>query len=427
VFQPLKGFRDFTDEEMASRAKVIEMLKRVPLTFGFREIDMPSLEPLEMYKIKSGDEVVAQTFSFRDKSGKEVTLIPETTPTVARLVASVAKGRQMPVKWFSFGKLWRYEEPQAGRLREFCQLNIDTFGSSDVRADAEMVAVAAAVLRELGLETDVKICISDRRLIDGYLDSVGVKEKQSITRIIDKRDKVSGSEMRGMLCSAGLKTDVCDTLESLANIKGRIDERLPEIESMLGKGDATQRLRALGEMIDWYEVSKVCALDLGIMRGFDYYTSFVMEAHDARGEYRALFGGGRYDGLVSLFGGPSIPAVGFAMGDAILEILMRRAGSWPKEAMRTDCVVAIVDDSMFPDAVKFATMLRAKGLIVETDVMGKKLTKQLDYANTLKARWAVIVGPKERESGKVVLRDMKSGEQTTMKVDEAVKQITTSL
>jgi histidyl-tRNA synthetase len=269
-----------------------------------------------------------------------------------------------------------------------------------------------------------------------------VKEKQPITRIIDKRDKISANEMRDMLFSAGLDAEKCDDLEWLINRKGRIDDCLSEIESMIGasaakahpqagrmiriglralwRSDATQRLRALGEMIDWYGISKVVSLDLGIMRGFDYYTSFVMEAHDARGEYRALFGGGRYDGLVSLFGGPSIPAVGFAVGDAILEMLMKRAGSWPKEAMRTDCMVAVADDSMYPHAVGLASKLRERGIIVELDVMGKKLAKQLAYANALRARWTLIVGPKEWAEGKVAIRDMKSGEQRTASVTEAL-------
>ena len=423
MFQPLKGFREFTDEDMASRAKVIDSLKRVPASYGFREIDIPSVEPLEMFRLKSGDEIVNQTFSFTDKGGREVTLIPETTPTVSRLVAGAAKARQMPIKWYSFTKLWRYEEPQAGRLREFCQLNVDTFGSGDVRADAEMVAVAASILKALGLGSDAKICISDRRLIDGYLASAGIKDALPVKRVLDKRDKLSQSDFKDMLYSAGVGSDACDALGSLMGIKGAIGERLPEVESVLGKGEATERMRTLGEMVDWYGISKVVSLDLGIMRGFDYYTSFVMEAHDARGEYRALFGGGRYDGLVSLFGGPSIPAVGFAVGDAILEILMKRAGSWPGEAMRTDCVVAVADDSMYPHAVGIASKLRERGIIVELDVMGKRLAKQLAYANALRARWTLIVGPKEWAEGKVAIRDMKSGEQRTASVAEALELV----
>jgi len=423
VYQPLKGFREFTDEAMASRNRVIEILKGVPQRFGFREIDIPSIEPLEIFKLKSGDEIVQQTFSFVDKGGREVTLIPETTPTVARLVASASKARQMPIKWYSFTKLWRYEEPQSGRFREFYQLNVDTFGSPDVRADAELIAVAAGILKALGLSPDVRIHISDRRLIDGYLDHVKAQDKRAVMRILDKRDKISSDEMKEMLSSTGLSRDVVETLCSLISIKGGIDDRLPEVESILGQSDATRRMSALSEMIEWYEVPEVCELDLGIVRGLDYYTSFIMEAHDIRGEYRALFGGGRYDELVSLFGGPSTPAVGFAIGDAILEILMRRAGTWDQGPLRTDCMVAVTDDSMYMHAVRLASRLREKGMIVETDLMRKKLARQLSYASAINARWVIIVGPREWSEKKVTLRNMKTGEQRSLTIDEAIDNV----
>lgn len=423
--RPLKGFREFPPEVMAARRRVVDVLTSVPARFGYREIDVPSVEPLEIFRLKSGDEVVDQTFSFRDKGGREVTLIPETTPSVARAVASASRSSPLPLRWYSFTRLWRYEDPQAGRTREFFQLNVDAFGTGDVKADAEILAVAAGILRALGLEGDVRIHISDRRLLDGVLAPAGVGDVPAVCRVLDKMDKAGWDPVREMLISMGLDDELCETLRTLTGFVGDLRDRISDVESVIGESDATRRLRILGEMLEWYSVEGLCRLDPGVVRGLDYYTSLVFEGHDTRREMRALFGGGRYDSLVSLLGGPDIPAVGFAMGDVVLERLMRRAGTWPGERVGTDCVVAVADGSAYALAVRFASRLREMGLVSELDIMSRSLAKQMRYADRMNARWTVILGRTSVEEGRATLRDMRSGEQVDLPLDEIYARLGT--
>ncbi len=405
MYQKLKGFRDIYPEKMRARRIVFDKINNVARCFGFHEIDAPSVELLDLFRVKSGDEIVKQTFSFVDKGGRKITLIPELTPTVARMLAS-RKDLVKPVKWFSFPKMWRYEEPQSGRLREFYQFNADIFGIAGIEADAEILALAMEILDSLGLEGKYVMRVSDRILMEELFKKFGVSRVEETFRVIDKKDKIPEDVFMVNLQSAA--GDAAEKIIDVLNVKGSVED----VISKIGESSRGEILLKLQELLDGY--GKKITLDLSIVRGLAYYSGIVFEAHDAKGEFRAILGGGRYDNVVELFGGEHTPAVGFGMGDAVLELIMKREGVWPEERMEVDVFVAIVP-GFRKEATQIAMNLRKEGFRVDIDLTGRSLGKQLKYANRINAKYAIIVGEEVRE-GKVVVKDMESGEQRTVEI-----------
>ena len=404
----LKGFRDMYPEYMRARRIVFDKICSVARSFGFHEVDTPSVELLNLFRIKSGEEIVKQTFSFVDKGGREITLIPELTPSVARMIAA-RKDLTKPVKWFSFPKMWRYEEPQSGRLREFYQFNADIFGVKDITADAEIMALAMEILDSLGLKNKYVIKFSDRILMENILRSMGVENIEYAFRIIDKKDKISSEQFYQEMQKV-MSDDNIDDILSILKIKGDIDTVLSKLEHF----KRSDTLSALQDLLRAYE--KTAVFDLSIVRGLAYYTGIVFEAHDYKGELRAVLGGGRYDKVVELFGAQPTPAVGFGMGDAVLELLMRREGVWPEERIDVDYFVAIIP-GFRKEAIKVAMFLRKKGYRVDIELGERSIGKQMKYANKINARYAIIVG-EEIKRGEVVLKNMESGEQRIVKVED---------
>ena len=421
-FKSLKGFREFYPEEMAARRKVLNDIYGAVRTYGFREIDTPSLESLELFRIKSGDEILTQTFNFADKGNREVTLIPELTPTVARMVVEREKSLKRPIKWFSMPKMWRYEEPQSGRLREFYQLNVDIFGVPGPEADAEVIAAGIAVMIKLDLEGEFVFKISDRRLMHGILESMGIADKkEAIFAAIDKRWKVSHTEFKGLLANAGLDDFKIGQLLSILDSRGPFPEALQRIRSLISlQNESTlagyESLEKLLDLLTMYHMEQYCELDPSVIRGLAYYTGTVFECYDTKGELRSIFGGGRYDKIIELFGGEPMPAVGFGMGDAVLEILMRRAKVWPEEKIATDYYILTTSPQYMETALFIAQALREKQLVVETDMLGRNFGNQMKYANAIGARYVLILGEKEMAGGQVSVKDMVSGEQKTEEV-----------
>jgi len=395
-------------EYMRARRIVFDKICSVARSFGFHEVDTPSVELLDLFRIKSGEEIVKQTFSFVDKGGREITLIPELTPSVARMIAA-RKDLTKPVKWFSFPKMWRYEEPQSGRLREFYQFNADIFGVKDITADAEIMALAMEILDSLGLKNKYVIKFSDRILMENILRSMGVENIEYAFRIIDKKDKISSEQFYQEMQKV-MSDDNIDDILSILKIKGDIDTVLSKLEHF----KRSDTLSALQDLLRAYE--KTAVFDLSIVRGLAYYTGIVFEAHDYKGELRAVLGGGRYDKVVELFGAQPTPAVGFGMGDAVLELLMRREGVWPEERIDVDYFVAIIP-GFRKEAIKVAMFLRKKGYRVDIELGERSIGKQMKYANKINARYAIIVG-EEIKRGEVVLKNMESGEQRIVKVED---------
>jgi histidyl-tRNA synthetase len=417
MYDRLKGFRDFYPGEMAARRALIDTLESTAKRYGFREVGTPALERTAMYVDKSGEEIVEELYTFTDQGGREVALTPELTPTVARMVVAKQQELSKPIKWYSTRPFWRYEEPQQGRFREFSQLNADIFGSSEPTADAEILAYAADAMTGLGLTAeDFEFRVSHRDILGGLLESIeGDVQVREAIRAVDKSAKIEQTEYYDLLVDAGLTYDQASEFDSLLDTQD-----LDELVAFAGTDRveaAVDNLQAVLDAAADFGVEEYLSLSLETARGLDYYTGVVFECFDSTGEVsRAVFGGGRYDDLIEDFGGQPTPAVGVAPGLAPLSLLMERAGVWPEEELSTDYYVLQVGDTR-PVAARIARDLRAAGNVVETDVSGRSFGSQLDYADTINAETAVIVGERDLENDEITVKDMDSGDQAQVPVD----------
>ncbi len=417
--QALPGFRDFYPADLALRDHIFRTWRQVAARYGFEEYDGPPLEPLELYTAKSGDEIVGQLYSFIDKGGREVSLRPEMTPTLARMVAARANGLKKPIRWFSIPQLFRYERQQRGRLREHFQLNCDLIGESGHLADAEIIALAADAIRAFGLgPADVRVRLSDRRLLTAILEGLGVAGHQVpvVYQVFDKLrrtpEEVSVTKLRG----AGIPGATVDRLLGLARARSWPElQRLGAgLEAAMTQGDPLgQTLEALGAM----GFGEYLDLDLGIVRGLAYYTGTVFELFDARGELRAICGGGRYDNLLASLGGVDLPALGFGMGDVVLAELLRERGLAPNAVASIDVFLAAITQDDLPHLLGLAKELRDAGLRVEYALAPQAVGKQLKLASARSARLAVVVGPDDRARGAVMVKDLERNAQESVSRD----------
>jgi len=415
MYDRLKGFRDFYPEEMAARRAVVDTLEDAAARYGFREIDTPALERTEMYADKSGEGIVKELYSFADRGGREVSLTPELTPTVARMVVAKQQELSKPIKWCSTRPFWRFEQVQQGRFREFYQTNVDVFGSSDPTADAEVLAFAADALTDLGLTgDDFEFRVSHRDILGGLFRTFDADvDVRDAIRAVDKREKIDRAEYLGLLTDAGLSYDQAESFDDLVT-RGDLDE----IADFGGDdvASAVDNLRAVLDAVADFGAREFCDVSLTTARGLDYYTGVVFECFDSTGEVsRSVFGGGRYDDLIESFGGQPTPAVGVAPGLAPLSLLCQRAGVWPDEALTTDYYVLTVGDTR-DVAGRIARDLRAAGNVVEVDVSGRSFGAQMGYADGINAGTVVIVGERDLEDGEITVKDMASGDQTTVPV-----------
>ncbi len=417
--QNLKGFYDRYPGESAAWREVINVVEGTARDFGFREIDTPAVERTTLFEVKSGDELLEQTYSFEDRGGRRVTLVPEQTPTRARMVQA-RKDLRTPIKWVDTSKRWRYENVQRGRDREFLQTDIDIFGIESVEADAEVIACAATIYRRLGVADRVEFLINDRNLLETILEAEGIDNTVEVMRVIDDREKLTREEFLDALESVGVAQATAERVTELTGIRGPITGHVDEVRELAPAGPdadaAIDRMADLADALDAYGVAEHCMLDLSIVRGLAYYTGLVFEAFDADGELRALFGGGRYDELVGLFGGREVPAVGFAFGYSTTRELLRSEGEWPAEEIETDVVVCRVSESVRTPSLDVASRLRGAGFSVETDLADRNLGGQLSYADAVNATLAIIVGERDLNEGVLTVRDMATGDETT--VDE---------
>ena len=391
----LPGFRDFYPEQLAERAHIMGVWRDVARRFAFAEYDGPPLEPLELYTKKSGDEIVGQLYSFTDKGGREVSLRPEMTPTLARMAAAKANALRKPIRWFSLPQLFRYERQQRGRLREHFQLNVDIIGEADVTADAELLAVAIEIMRGCGLSSsDVRARVSDRRLLRAILSSLDVGEHSSaaVFAVVDKLERQPRDVSRAKLSELGLRDDAIDTLFEVLG-----GTTLDQIEQRFAASDEIQliaaELRRYFSYLDGLGVLEWVTLDLTIVRGLAYYTGIVFELFDATGELRAICGGGRYDTLLKSLGGVDLPALGFGMGDVVLGELLRDRGLLPKTAGGPQVWVAAESSEQGTDVRRAVTALRRYGVSVEYALREQPLMKQVKAAKSAGAEWVLTLHP----------------------------------
>jgi histidyl-tRNA synthetase len=415
IVPAVKGTRDFYPEEMALRTWLYETIRRVSEAFGYQEYDGPFLEPLELYAAKSGEELVnQQSFVFPDRGGDLITLRPELTPSLARMVAQRQRQLVYPLRWWSWGPMWRYERPQKGRSREFFQWNIDLIGVSSPEADAELVAVAATFFREVGLRPDqVNLLVNNRRLMDGEFETLGIpsEDRPATLRLVDRRDKMRPEEWEAYAAEIGLNPSQLTGLKViLAN--NRLWEKSDELNRLF------IALEALG-------VKDYIRFSPQVIRGLDYYTGTVVEAWDCDGEFRAILGGGRYDNLVADVGGEPLPGVGFAMGDMVVALVLKKFGVIPEGLGQPPArvMVTVFDETTLGASLSLTAELRQAGIKAICYPVAGKLARQFKYADRLGIRLLLVIGPDELAKDCVTLKDLRTGTQQTIARGLAVGQV----
>ncbi len=324
----------------------------------------------------------------------------------------VAKQRELPkpVKWYTINRVWRYEAPQKGRSREFYQLNVELYGSPRAEADAEIINLVIACLKSLGLTAqDFVIKVNNRKLVQGLLDLLAPKEAQdAIMRAIDKSKKISDAEFLKELTNAGLNAEKAETIRNIVAMNGTPDKLS---DAILKIGTNAQIVEGLAELTRVFSLvgPAFATVDMSIVRGLAYYTGIVFEAQDRDGKLRSIAGGGRYDNLIGTYGGESMSATGFGMGDKVLSIFLAEKGLLPAPPLGPDVYVAAVDEKVYAEALTVAQELRGAGVRTDIDLLGRKLGKQLDYASSIKSKFVLIVGEKDLALGSVTLRDLATG------------------
>jgi histidyl-tRNA synthetase len=423
--QTLPGFREFSPEAMAIRQFIFRLWRQTALAYGFQEYDGPVLEPLELYTRKSGDEIEGQLFSFTDKGGREVALRPEMTPTVCRLVGAKANALKRPIKWFSIAEFYRYERMQKGRGRCFFQFNADLFGEPGPEAEIELIALLVQCLRSFGLTAeDFYVRLSDRTIWLLYLEALGFDDTQAraVLGAIDKFEKVGDAAFDPYVSAHGeLAADRKERVLALLAVKG-----LPALEALVA-GTGSEKLAA--RLADWRALlggleamglAHFVAVDLGVVRGLAYYTGFVFEAFDRKGDLRALAGGGRYNDLVAKYGGPDLPAVGFAIGDMTFQLLLEARGLLPPMLQKPDVYIVIGGPAERPSALRAINDLRAAGTRVEYPLKALGFGKQFKNAGDSGARLALIYGGDELARGVVKIRNLADGQESEVPAAQIV-------
>jgi len=402
AIQPVKGTRDFYPEDMAFRQWLYDRIREVSERYGYQEYEGPFLERLELYAAKSGEELVKeQSFVFPDRGGDLITLRPELTPTLARMVASRVGSLPRPIRWWSFGPFWRYERPQKGRSREFFQWNIDLLGLSAPQADGELAAIAADFFRLIGLGPDrIEIAVNNRNLVDAQLDTLGVPavRRPAMFRLIDRREKLSAGDWDQAALENGITPTQLEALKQILTVQ----------EAWKSSPDLVQFFEAAGAL----GASDYLVYDPTVVRGLDYYTGIVFEARSKGGEYRSILGGGRDDDLVSDVGGDPVPATGFAMGDMVVGLVLEKEGALPSlRPAPAQVLVTVFEAGREAPSLRLAAELRRAGLKVEWYPQADRLPKQLKYADRLGIPLVVIEGPEEIAAEEVTVKDLISRTQ----------------
>lgn len=421
TFARLPGFRDFVPEDLAFREHIFNAWRRVSRRYGFQEYDGPPLEPLALYTEKSGEEIVGQLYNFEDKGARQVTLRPEMTPSLARILGERSRALPKPIRWFCMPQLFRYERQQRGRLREHFQWNVDVVGEEGVGADVEVIAVALDGLRELGLrEADIVARVSDRPLLSEVLTAFGVTEdrRSAAFAIIDKMERTSPDRSLERF-QAEVGFDERTAREALdlfeAGTLDGVEERFGDRE---GVAPEVKRLKKYFGSLEAMGLGPYVEFDFRIVRGLAYYTGIVFELFDRKGELRAICGGGRYDRLLELVGGDPLPAVGFGMGDVVLGELLKARGLGPDTRAEVDYFIVIIDEGLRELALTVAHAQRDRGATVLYGLKEQAVRKQFTNAGNAGAREVIVLGPDEVARGVAVVRDMTSGKERDVPLEE---------
>jgi len=420
-----KGTRDYYPADKRVQNYIFSVWRKVSESFGYEEYGTPILEPLDLYAAKTGQEIVnEQTYSFTDRGGRTVAIRPEMTPSVARMIAARQQETGYPARWYSIANFMRYERPQRGREREFWQLNADIFGASGVEADAETILMAHSLMKAFrAKEAMYTIRINDRGLIEAMMrDYLGLSTVQSemMIKLFDRKGKIPHEAFRDQAVEIFGAEKAPDGLKKIAKLISSNDmEHLP---AELAELEPVKRLRDLFRIIHAGGVRNA-VFDITLMRGFDYYTGMVFEVFDNHPDNnRAMFGGGRYDGLVSLFGGEPVPTVGFAPGGTTMEVFLRSHGLMPDFSSTTDVYMVVLGDSAH-GAQTLARSLREEGVNVAVDITGRKLDKQIKAAVKMNIPYLLFVGEKELETEVYRLKDVKHEKEYELSLERIVTTV----
>lgn len=423
-FQAVKGTRDFYPAEMAVRNYLVDAWRRVSLRNGFEEFDGPVLEYLDLYRVKSGDEIVSQLFAFSDRGGRQLAMRPEMTPTLARMVNARVNSLPRPIKWFCVPNVFRAENPQKGRSREFFQWNIDIIGSDQAVADAEGVFVAVDLLGELGLTSDDAVVrYSSRRLLAAVLTGLGLQPDAipGVLAVLDKRGKLPDPAFAEMLEKAIPAEDVRESVLKFLDMRQMESADELAADLCIPAGEelrlALEDLKQFQQALVAFGIESWCRYDTGIVRGLAYYTGIVYEVFDRSESLRALAGGGRYDNLLEVLGGPKIGATGFGMGDVVLGILLAEKGKLPDLASRLDCFVVTGEAALQDQVLQAVGALRRAGVATDFSPKARNLSKLLKEAVGRRARYAVIVRPES-----LAVKNLATGQQVDVPAGEFLRQ-----
>ena len=418
--QPVKGTRDFFPEEMRLRNWLFEIWRSASVQAGFEEYDTCVLEHEDLYIRKAGDEISKQLFSFEDKSGRRLSLRPEMTPSLARLVLQHNKSLSFPIKWFSMPQCFRYERMTKGRRREHFQWNADIIGQPHILAEAEILMLLISACESMGLtKKEFKVFINDRRILNAILTQINVPEDlhSTVMVILDKRDKISSEALVAMLEDTGMSAKQVGQLnEYLSNTD------LKDLEENLSDTTGVEQLHSLMDMMDTAGCSGYLKFDISIVRGLSYYTGAVFEVNSPEKKHRAICGGGRYDSLLSAFGGETVPAVGFGFGDVVVLDVLKELGRFPELPRKLDYTIIPFASEQVGIALKIAAELRMRGSVVDCNFSMKKMKKTMRQANESGAAKAILLFPEELAEDKVVIRDMILHEQKPVKIADLISK-----
>ncbi|MES0489064.1 MAG: histidine--tRNA ligase [Leptospirales bacterium] len=418
--KPYRGSRDFYPDEMRFRSWVFEKLSTVVESFGFEKIDAPLIEPIEIYLAKTSEEIVSQQiYSFTDRGGRNVAIRPEMTPTVARMVAGKIMELPKPIRWYSIPNLWRYERPGRGRLREHWQLNADIFGAkNEEHVDIEIVQLAIELLKSFGAdETQFKLYLNHRQILNDVFENIIALKPEiwaNVSRIMDKKEKISEQEYTEFLTEQGLNETQISILNEYMN--SGLDFITKNSEKIGPSGEAFLNVISALEKLGY---QKYIEYNPGVVRGFDYYTGLVFEVFDSHPDNaRSLFGGGRYDNLVGTFSKQSINAVGFGMGDVTFAEFLKLHNLIPETNRKTQIYFAsFAEKELRIESLKLAMDLRNKGYFVENCSGDKKLTRQFEEANAKSIPVVLLQGEQEVQDKTIAIKNMSTGEQTTVPIE----------
>lgn len=423
--QPYKGTQDYYPEDWRVMAYIFSKWREVSQRYGYEEYNAPTIEPLEVYAAKSGQEIVnEQTYQFVDRGGRQVAIRPEMTPSVSRMVAGRRQELAYPVRWFSIANFMRYERPQRGREREFWQLNADIFGVPTIDAEVEIITMADDLMRSFGATDKMYVIkINSRKLVNYMMaEYLGLDliQSQLMIKLFDRKDKITPAEFRDQAAAIFDPDKANEGLKKIAAFMGA--KSMGELPPEILESSAIKEIQVLFTLLREHGV-KSATFDISLMRGFDYYTDIVFEVFDTNPENpRALFGGGRYDGLVGLFGVEPLQAVGFAPGGTTTRDFLVTHGLMPKLEPSTEVYLVVLGEAL-KGAQKLAKQLREEGVNTELDITGRKLDKQVKTAVKKGIPYMLFVGQKELDEEVYTLKEVQTSKEQKLPFSRLVSAI----